>query len=62
MTAPARIDFGGSIRLAIASGEATGSCRSRINGDRDWVRLGLGCLRHYLQGLSVTERTEFERV
>ena len=33
----------------------------------DWVRLGavelgLDCLRRYLQGLPVTERTDFERV
>ena len=41
--------------------------RSRIYGGRDWVRLravelGLDCLRRYLQGLPVTERTDFERV
>ena len=44
-----------------------GSRRSRIYGGRDWVRLGavelgLDCLRRYLQGLPVTERTDFERV
>jgi nicotinamide mononucleotide (NMN) deamidase PncC len=64
---PDRIDFGGSIHLAIASGEETESRRSRIYGGRDWVRLGavelgLDCLRRYLQGLPVTERTDFERV
>ena len=64
---PDRIDFGGSIHLAIASGEGIGSRRSRIYGGRDWVRLGavelgLDCLRRYLQGLPVTERTDFERV
>jgi nicotinamide-nucleotide amidase len=64
---PDRIDFGGSIRLAIASEEGTESRRSRIYGGRDWVRLGavelgLDCLRRYLQGLPVTERTDFERV
>jgi hypothetical protein len=37
------------------------------HGGRDWVRLGavelgLDCLRRYLQGLPVTERTDFERV
>ena len=42
------------------------SRRSRIYGGRDWVRLGavelgLDCLRRYLQGLPVTERTDFER-
>jgi nicotinamide-nucleotide amidase len=64
---PDRIDFGGSIYLAIASGEGVESRRSRIYGGRDWVRLGavelgLDCLRRYLQGLPVTERTDFERV
>ena len=64
---PDRIDFGGSIHLAIASEEGTESRRSRIYGGRDWVRLGavelgLDCLRRYLQGLPVTERTDFERV
>jgi nicotinamide-nucleotide amidase len=64
---PDRIDFGGSIHLAIASKEGTESRRSRIYGGRDWVRLGavelgLDCLRRYLQGLPVTERTDFERV
>jgi nicotinamide-nucleotide amidase len=64
---PDRIDFGGSIHLAIASNEGAESRRSRIYGGRDWVRLGavelgLDCLRRYLQGLPVTERTDFERV
>jgi nicotinamide-nucleotide amidase len=64
---PDRIDFGGSIHLAIAGPEGAQSRRSRIHGGRDWVRLGavelgLDCLRRYLQGLPVTERTDFERV
>jgi nicotinamide-nucleotide amidase len=64
---PDRIDFGGSIHLAIAAAEGVESRRSRIYGGRDWVRLGavelgLDCLRRYLQGLPVTERTDFERV
>jgi len=64
---PDRIDFGGSIHLAIATGEGVESRRSRIYGGRDWVRLGavelgLDCLRRYLQGLSITERADFERV
>jgi hypothetical protein len=55
------------IHLAIASNEGVESRRSRIYGGRDWVRLGavelgLDCLRRYLQGLPVTERTDFERV
>jgi nicotinamide-nucleotide amidase len=64
---PDRIDFGGSIHLAIAAEEGVESRRSRIYGGRDWVRLGavelgLDCLRRYLQGLPVTERTDFEWV
>jgi nicotinamide-nucleotide amidase len=64
---PDRIDFGGSIHLAIAGPERVESRRSRIYGGRDWVRLGavelgLDCLRRYLHGLPVTERTDFERV
>jgi nicotinamide-nucleotide amidase len=64
---PDRIDFGGSIHLAIASQSGVESRRSRIYGGRDWVRLGavelgLDCLRSYIQGLLVTERTDFERV
>jgi nicotinamide-nucleotide amidase len=64
---PDRIDFGGSIHLAIAAENGVESRRSRIYGGRDWVRLGavelgLDCLRRYLQGLPVTERTDFERV
>jgi nicotinamide-nucleotide amidase len=64
---PDRIDFGGSIHLAIAAPDGVESRRSRIYGGRDWVRLGavelsLDCLRRYLQALPVTERTDFERV
>jgi nicotinamide-nucleotide amidase len=64
---PDRIDFGGSIHLAIAAAEGIESRPSRIYGGRDWIRLGtvefgLDCLRRYLQGLPVTERTDFERV
>jgi len=63
---PDRIDFGGSIYLAIAAADRVESRRSRIYGGRDWVRLGavelgLDCLRRYLHGLPVTERTDFER-
>ena len=60
---PNRIDFGGSIYLAIAAEEGVESRRSRIYGGRlGAVELGLDCLRRYLQGLPVTERTDFERV
>ena len=61
-----RIDFGGSICLAIATESDVQSRRSRILGGREWVRLGavelgLDCLRRYLYGLPVTERIDFER-
>ena len=63
---PDRIEFGGSICLAIAIEQEAASRRSRILGGRDWVRLGaielgLDCLRRYLQSLPVNERTDFER-
>ncbi|MGH7313404.1 MAG: CinA family nicotinamide mononucleotide deamidase-related protein [Candidatus Rokuibacteriota bacterium] len=63
---PDRIEFGGTICLAIAAGSEVASRRSRIVGGRDWVRLGavemgLDCLRRYLQGLPVVERIDFEK-
>ena len=63
---PDRIDFGGTICLAIAGGDEVESRRSRILGGREWVRLGavelgLDCLRRQLYGLPVTERIDFER-
>jgi nicotinamide-nucleotide amidase len=63
---PDRIDFGGSICLAIAGEQDVASRRSRILGGRDWVRLGavemgLDCLRRYLQELPVHERIDFEK-
>ena len=64
---PDRIEFGGSICLAIASADEVASRRSRIVGGREWVRLGavemgLDCLRRHLQGLPVVERIDFEKV
>ncbi len=63
---PDRIDFGGTICLAIATADGAESRRSRILGGREWVRLGatemgLDCLRRYLQGLPVAERIDFEK-
>jgi nicotinamide-nucleotide amidase len=63
---PDRIEFGGSVCLAIAGPDRTASRRSRIVGGREWVRLGavelgLDCLRRYLQELPVDERTDFEK-
>ena len=62
-----RIEFAGTVCLAIATVNDVASRRSRIVGGRDWVRLGavemgLDCLRRYLQGLPVTERIDFEKV
>ena len=63
---PDRIDFGGTLWTAIASGHDVIVRRSRILGGREWVRLGavemgLDCLRRYLQGLPVIERIDFEK-
>ena len=62
-----RIDLGGTICLGIAAEGDVASRRSRILGGREWVRLGavelaLDCLRRYLLGLPVYERTDFEKV
>ena len=61
-----RLEFGGNICIAIATGSEVVSRRSRMLGGRDWVRLGavemsLDCLRRYLQGLPVDERIDFEK-
>ena len=61
-----RIEFGGTVCLAIAAGDDAASRRSRIVGGREWVRLGavelgLDCLRRHLQGLPVYERIDFEK-
>ena len=55
-----RIEFGGSICLAIATANDTVLRRSRVVGGRDWVRLGavemgLDSLRRYLQDLPVAD-------
>jgi nicotinamide-nucleotide amidase len=62
-----RVDFGGTICLAIATADEVASRRSRVVGGREWVRLGavemgLDCLRRYLLGLPVVERIDFEKV
>ena len=61
-----RIDLGGTICLAIATPREVTSRQSRMAGGREWVRLGavemgLDCLRRYLQGLPLCERTDFEK-
>ncbi|MBI1773750.1 MAG: CinA family nicotinamide mononucleotide deamidase-related protein [Proteobacteria bacterium] len=62
-----RLEFGGTICLAIATAKNAAWRRARILGGRDWVRMGaiemgLDCLRRYLQGLPVDERIDFEKV
>jgi len=61
-----RIEFGGTVCLAISTEQDVASRRSRIVGGREWVRLGavemgLDCLRRYLQNLPVYERIDFEK-
>lgn len=63
---PDRIEFGGTICLAIATERDVASRKARILGGREWVRLGavemgLDCLRRYLQKLPVYERIDFEK-
>jgi nicotinamide-nucleotide amidase len=59
-------NMAGSIFIAIASESEVVQRRSRLAGNRDWVRLGavemgLDSLRRYMQGLPVHEKTDFER-
>ena len=61
-----RIEFGGTVCLAISTDQDVAFRHSRIVGGREWVRLGavemgLDCLRRYLQGLPVYERIDFEK-
>jgi nicotinamide-nucleotide amidase len=61
-----RMDLGGTICIGIADAAGTVSRQARILGGREWVRLGavelaLDCLRRHLQGLPVSEKTDFER-
>lgn len=61
-----RMDLGGTIWVAVGRQGDTVVRRARILGGREWIRLGavemaLDCLRRYLQGLPVIERTDFER-
>ena len=61
-----RMDLGGTIWVAVGREGDTVVRRARILGGREWIRLGavemgLDCMRRYLQGLPVIERTDFER-
>jgi nicotinamide-nucleotide amidase len=61
-----RVDFGGHIQIAIATGEGERVRRSRLVGGREWLRNGaaemaLDCLRRHLAGLPVDEQIDFEK-
>lgn len=61
-----RIDLGGTIHIAIATDQGVEYRLARILGGRDWTRLGaielgLDCLRRFLLGLPIDEKTDFER-
>ncbi len=63
---PDRMDLGGSIDIGIADGGAVVTRQARILGGREWIRLGaiemaMDCLRRFLQGLPIDERSDFER-
>jgi len=62
-----RIEFGGTICIAIADAQAVVSRSARLLGGREWVRLGaaelgLDCLRRHLADLPVGERIDFEKI
>jgi nicotinamide-nucleotide amidase len=61
-----KIEFGGTINVAIADKNAVIARTARMLGGRDWVRLGatdlgIDCLRRHLHGLPVDERIDFEK-
>ena len=61
-----RIEFGGTIVIAIADEAGVVTREARLLGGREWVRLGaadlaLDCLRRRLTGLPVDERIDFEK-
>lgn len=61
-----RLEFGGTLYIAIATAKDAVSRQARLLGGREWVRLGavemgLDCLRRYLQGLPVDEKIDFEK-
>ena len=61
-----RLEFGGTLYIAIATDRDAVSRQARLLGGREWVRLGavemgLDCLRRYLQGLPVDEKIDFEK-
>ena len=64
---PDRVEFGGTVHVAIVTSRGVWTRRSRLQGGREWLRLGaiemgLDCLRRHLAGLPVDERIDFEKV
>ena len=60
------LQLSGTICVGISTAEGAASRRSRLVGNRDWIRLGavemgLDSLRRYLRGLPIKEKTDFER-
>jgi nicotinamide-nucleotide amidase len=63
---PREANQSGIVSLAIATATAVATRQTKLAGNRDWIRLGaielaLDCLRRYLLGLPLHERTDFER-
>jgi len=61
-----RVEFGGTVHVAIVTAEGASSRRSRLQGGREWLRLGsiemgLDCLRRHLAGVPIDERIDFEK-
>ena len=55
-----------TICIGVSTGSAVASRRSRLVGNRDWIRLGavemgLDSLRRFLKGLPIKEKIDFER-
>ncbi len=64
---PDRVEFGGTVHVAIVTSRGVSTRHSRLQGGREWLRLGaiemgLDCLRRHLAGLPVDERIDFEKV
>jgi len=61
-----RVEFGGTVHVAIATSAGVSTRRSRLQGGREWLRLGaiemgLDCLRRHLAGVPIDERIDFEK-
>jgi len=63
---PDRVEFGGTVHLAIVTAAGVATRCSRLQGGREWLRLGaiemgLDGLRRHLAGMPVDERIDFEK-